>query len=149
MVDKAGLKVENMAVIEMNWRPSCRDLRMFAVVQLIVSAIIAWLLHRRLGWDTAAVGLMGLAIVGLIVGLWSPQWIRPLYLAWIVAGFPIGWVNAHVLLAVIYYCVFTPIGFLLKLSGRDPLQLKPRADATSYWCVRPEPPESTRYFRQF
>jgi len=138
-----------MAVIEINWRPSSRDLRMFAVVQLIVTAIGAWLLHRRFGWDAVAIGLMGLAMVGLVAGLWSPQRIRPLYLAWMLVGFPIGWVNAHLLLAVIYYCIFTPIGFLLKLSGRDPLQLKPRPDAMTYWSVRPEPPESTRYFRQF
>ncbi len=138
-----------MAVIDMTWRPTNRELRMFAVVQLIVTTFGAWLLHRRLGWDAAAIGVMGLAAVALVAGLWSPQWIRPVYLAWMLAGFPIGWVNAHVLLAVIYYGIITPIGFVLRLSGRDLLQLNPRPDATTYWSVRPEPPESPRYFRQF
>ena len=138
-----------MAIIEINWRPSNRDLRMFAIVQLVVAAVCAWLMYRRLGWDAAAIGLTGVSLVGTVAGLVSPQLLRPLFVLWMVVAFPVGWVMSHVMLAVVYYGVVTPIGFALRLRGRDALQLKTRPEATTYWSARPPAPEPTRYFRQF
>ncbi len=138
-----------MAIIEINWRPSHRDLRLFAFVQLALASVCAWLLNRRLGWDTAAIGLMGVSLVATIAGLVSPQLLRPLFVLWMVAAFPVGWVMSHLMLAVVYYGVVTPIGCALRLRGRDALQLKPRPEATTYWSARPPAPEPTRYFRQF
>ncbi|MTI88160.1 MAG: hypothetical protein FH748_09345 [Balneolaceae bacterium] len=36
----------------------------------------------------------------------------------------LGWFNARVLLSLVYYVVVTPIGFLFRLFGNDPLLLK-------------------------
>jgi len=138
-----------MAVIEMNWRPSDRELRVFAAVQLLVASVAAWLLYRRLGWDAAAIGLMTASLAGTVAGLASPQLLRPLFVVWMLAAFPLGWVMSHLLLASVYYGVVTPIGLALRLSGRDPLGLKRQPDATTFWVVRPEPRESKEYFRQF
>ena len=35
---------------------------------------------------------------------------RPIWVAWSVVAFPIGWVVSTVFLAVLFYGVFTPIG---------------------------------------
>jgi Saxitoxin biosynthesis operon protein SxtJ len=138
-----------MAVIEMNWRPSNRDLRVFAVVQLIVAGVVGWLLHRRLGWDAAAIAVAGSSCAATVVGFVSPQILRPLFVAWMLAAFPLGWLMSHLLLACVYYGVVTPIGFALRLSGRDSLQLRSKPDIGTYWVTRPESPDSSRYFRQF
>jgi uncharacterized membrane protein YjjP (DUF1212 family) len=138
-----------MAVIEINWKPSNRDLRLFAVVQLAVMAVAAWLLHRRSGWDVMAVAVLVASLATLLVGMIAPPLMRPLFLVWMIAAFPIGWVMSHVVLAVVYYGVVTPIAFALRLGGRDTLQRKPRPDATTYWISRSTPPEISRYFRQF
>lgn len=138
-----------MAVIEINWRPSNRDLRQFAVVQLIVAAGAAWLLHRRFGWDVAAISLVVVSTAGLVAGLLSPQLLRPPFIVWMVAAFPIGWVMSHVVLAIVYYSVITPIGIALRLAGRDTLQRNVRPEDTTYWIPRDQPTDSSRYFRQF
>ena len=138
-----------MAVIEMNWRPSPRELRVFAVVQLVAAAVIAWLLHRRLGWDTAAIGLIGTSLIALVVGMASPSVLRPLFVGWMLAAFPLGWAMSHVMLASVYYFVLTPIGLLLRLGGRDSLQLKQRPDANTFWVERKQSAKSSRYFQQF
>ena len=138
-----------MAIIEINWRPTNRDLRLFAVVQLVAAAVCAWLLHRRLGWDAAAIGLLGVSLAGTAAGLVWPHVLRPLFVLWMVAAFPVGWVMSHLMLAIVYYGVVTPIGFALRWRGRDALQIKPRPKAETYWSVRPAAPEPTRYFRQF
>ena len=138
-----------MSVIEIKWRPSNLDLRVFAIIQLVVAGVAAWFLHRRFGWDNAALGLVAASTLALLAGIVSPQVIRPLYVLWMLVGFPIGWCVSHALLVVVYYAVITPVGLMLRLRGRDALRLKSQSDATTYWTARQEPLESTRYFRQF
>ncbi|HEY4261984.1 MAG TPA: SxtJ family membrane protein [Schlesneria sp.] len=138
-----------MAVIEINWKPSNRDLRLFAVVQLVVMATAAWLLHRRYGRDAMAVGLLVASLATLFIGMVTPPLMRPLFLMWMIAAFPVGWVMSHVVLAVVYFGVVTPIAFALRLAGRDTLQRKLRPEATTYWIPRSGAPEPSRYFRQF
>ena len=43
-----------------------------------------------------------------------------------VLAFPIGWTVSLVLLGLVYYGLFTPIGLVFRLVGRDALQLRPR-----------------------
>lgn len=131
--------------IEINWQPSRKDLRIFAVLQVVFFAICAWLF---LGASTAIVVLSVSATVG-VAGLALPRLIRPIYLAWMVAVFPIGWVVSHVILAAIYYFVFTPIGLVMRLFGRDAMQRKFEPDRASYWIPRPQEESTRRYFRQF
>lgn len=138
-----------MAVIEMNWTPSNRDLRVFAVVQLIAASAVAWLVHKRLGWDSVAIGVAAISVVGMIAGMASPQWLRPLFVGWMLAAYPLGWVMSHVLVAIVFYGVVTPIGLLLRATGRDALQLSPQPGADTYWSVRPKQSDTARYFRQF
>ena len=137
-----------MAIIEINWQPSDRDLRVFAIVQLIVAGVGAWLIHRRLHWDQAAMVLVALSLLLLVAGFVRPRILWPLFVGWMVAAFPIGWVMSHLLLAIVYFGIVTPIGCLLRLRGRDALQLK-ADERTSYWNARPASPDSAQYFRQF
>lgn len=138
-----------MAVLEINWNPSDRDLRLFAVVQWIVVMTAAGLLSRRLGWSVAVALLMVASSGGLLAGLARPRWLRPLFVAWMMAAFPVGWVMSHVVLAIVFYAVITPIGLALRFAGRDSLQRKANPDATTYWMPRGQASESSRYFRQF
>jgi hypothetical protein len=66
-----------------------------------------------------------------------------------LAVFPIGWVVSHVVFAAVYYLVFTPIGWLLRASGHDPMERQWDRAAMTYWKRRGEAPEAERYFRQF
>lgn len=138
-----------MSVIEMKWRPSDLDLRVFAVIQLVVAGALSWLLHRRFGWDAMALGLLATSLVALLAGIVLPQLLRSYYVLWMLVGFPIGWVVSHALIVVIYYAVMTPVGLALRLRGRDAMQLKVRSEASTYWSPRPEPVKSSRYFQQF
>ena len=48
----------------------------------------------------------------------------------------------YALLVLIFYLVFAPVGIMLRLLGRDSLQLKLDPAAKSYWLDRkPNPPE--------
>ncbi len=140
-----------MAVISINWKPSDRDLRWFAIGQFLgVGFIAAELWVYLFGyWKISGLMLAASAIVA-ISGLVLPQSIRWVYVGWMVAVFPIGWVISHLLLAAIFFGVIMPIGLILRVLGRDPMQKSFDRSASTYWISRPtEPTDSQRYFRQF
>jgi hypothetical protein len=65
------------------------------------------------------------------------------------AAYPIGWVVSHVLLALIYFGVLTPIGRIMAVCGYDPMERRFDRAASSYWIEREPNRDASRYFRQF
>ncbi len=138
-----------MALVDINWNPSPKELRVFAVLQLIFFAIVAGLLQQRAaatGWATTIV--VGAAIIAL-TGLIKPTWLRVMYVVWMAAVFPIGFVVSHVMMAIIFYLVVTPIGLIMRLVGYDPMHRKLDQDAKTYWQPRTPRRGNRGYFRQF
>ena len=72
----------------------------------------------------------------LIIGLFLPKVIRPVIIALHYVGFYLGMVNSKILLIIFYYLFVSPIGFLLRLIKKNPLDLKIKKDAGSYWIKR-------------
>jgi hypothetical protein len=148
-----------MALIEINWRPDRRRLRRFGWAALVAFAAVGALVWWRrslpgfaLAPETAldvACGLWGLAAACGVLSLAAPAALGPLYVGLSAVGLPIGWVVSHVVLAVIYYGVLTPIGLVMRLVGRDPLHRRFDRSAKTYWQRRPPVDDVKRYFRQF
>jgi hypothetical protein len=129
--------------------PTPRTLRQFAGLWLAFFGAWAcweWLARGRpavavaLGVAALAVGLTGLA---------RPSAVRPVFVGWMVLAFPVGWLVSRLLLAALYYTVFTPIGLLFRLLGRDALELRRRPDRPTYWSPRPEAVDPLRYLREY
>ena len=78
-----------------------------------------------------------------------PGLLRPAYLAVTAVSLPIGIVVSYVILAVVYFCIFTPIAFAFRLFGRDALHRRFDPDAKTYWTPRRPADDVRRYFRQF
>jgi hypothetical protein len=70
-------------------------------------------------------------------------------LGFTVVAFPIGYVASHVILALGFYGLLTPVGLLFRVLGRDPLHPKFESDAATYWVPRRPREAKTHYFRQF
>ena len=62
---------------------------------------------------------------------------------------PIGWTISHAVLALLYYLLFTPIGLIIRLFGRDPMQRRLDRSAATYWVPHNQDRDAGRYFRQF
>jgi carbamoyltransferase len=126
---------------------SDRLLRQFAGLWLLFCGGLAYLQHLR-GRPTVAVVLVVLGLIFGPLGLFRPQWVRPLYVALTTVTRPIGWVVSQVLLALLYYGVFTPFGWAMRLAGRDALRLRPRPEQGTYWAPKPVSDGVRSYFRQ-
>lgn len=138
-----------MALVEINWHPPRQHLRVFAGLLLLFGAAVGGLLYFKYEQTMAGgVLLIVTAALGLIGFVW-PYAIRPVYVVWMALAFPIGWVVSHVMLATVYYLVITPIGLVMRLGGRDPMQRRFDRTAATYWTRRISTRDLRRYFRQF
>jgi len=129
----SDLRSSGEAMISILWNPERKQLRQFAGIWFpAFCALIGWLVGKKTGhWGAVQ---LGWAICGMqaLAGLIYPAAIRPVFVGLILLTFPIGWVVSHVLLGAIFYLLVTPIGLILRMTGHDPLQLKPPAGG-SLW----------------
>jgi hypothetical protein len=66
-----------------------------------------------------------------------------------VLAFPIGWTISQVVLALLFYGLFAPIGLVFRLIGRDPLHRARQPGKESYWTAKATPSDLRRYLKQF
>jgi hypothetical protein len=138
-----------MSLITIKNSPSPRELNWFAALGVVFLGLIGGLIWWRTGNATAAATIWAAAGIALGLFVAIPSLRRPMYLAWMYAAFPIGWTVSHVVLAFVFYVVFTPLGVVMRLAGRDPLQCGERLAAGTYWIKRCPAREPASYFRQF
>jgi hypothetical protein len=97
----------------------------------------------------AAPYLLSLAIVFLLPALAWPRVLGPVERIWMTFAEAIGVVMTTVILTVAFVVVFTPMGILLRLLGKDPLGLQPDPTAQSYWTPVEADGPSTRPDKPF
>ena len=138
-----------MALVDINWHPSPKELRIFAVLELAFFALVAWWIADRWAAPARRRWCWLLAAAAGVAGLARPSLLRPVYVVWMLAVLPIGWTVSHLAMAAIYYLVVTPIGLMMRLCGRDPMHRRFDRAVRSYWRTRPPEGQKGRYFRQF
>lgn len=128
--------------------------RLQALGLLFPLALLAiWAVPRYGPWQHSgarvdAIILGACGVIGGVVTLAFAHAGLRLYQAWMHAAQPTGWTIARITLALAFYLVFTPVGFALKLAGRDPLQRRFEPSATTYWTPRRQRTDPTSYIRQ-
>jgi hypothetical protein len=137
-------------MIKLQLHPDQKMLTQFAWVSPVGFLAFGWLFHKfGLGdtvlWCTAALGPV--VLLAHLVGLRA----FPLFMfrALVVLTFPLGFVLFPILLGVIYYGVFTPMGGILRLTGRDAMGKKIDRNAPTYWRNRGAQPPASSYFKLY
>ena len=93
--------------------------------------------------------LGGAGALLLVLALIAPRATVPLHNAWMKFAAVLGWINSRILLSLMYYGVMTPLGLVLRVVGRDPMNRR-RHPAESYWIPRAALRQSREQFeRQF
>ena len=91
------------------------------------------------------VGLAGYCALASALGLVAL--VRPVFVGMTLIGWPIGMVVSTVLLSLIYFLMFTPLGLLFRLIGRDAMRRKRHGKADSYWIIRENQRKPASYLR--
>jgi hypothetical protein len=92
--------------------------------------------------------MWALTVAAILVGtgLILPAALRPLFRVWMALAEVLGWVNTRIILLLVYYFVIVPIGWMLRLSGKDILSLKFDPRAESYRV--PRTPRNSSHMQQ-
>lgn len=135
-------------LVELDWRPSRRDLRGFGFAAALVCALLAfgvahWEWPDRASFSTVRAALLAGAALCLVVALVAPAWLRPLYVLLTCVSFPMRWLTAWASLLMLFFIVLTPIGWAVR-------RLRNRAQRASgsAWTPARKRPDRSRYFRQ-
>ncbi len=111
-----------------------KELRKFALY-LGGFLFLAGLVQMFLGKSTYPY-FYGASLLVLALGLAWPVAIKPIFMLLSYLGFYLGQVNSMIVLTIFFYLFITPVGFFLKLAGKDALHPAVKKEAKSYWILR-------------
>ncbi len=112
---------------------------------------------RKFGWTFAAlfflVGvvshpwMMAVGAALAVITLTRAHWLAPIKTVWMKFGDLLNKIVSPVVMAVIFFVVFTPIAFVMRLAGRDSLARCLEPMAPTYWKRRDPPGPAEDSFR--
>src|SRR5262249_42567848 len=105
----------------------------FAAFCAIVATSSLYTGHHRWPWWLAAA-----AIFALLAYL-RPGLLAPLNRLWTKLGLLLFTVISPIVLGIIFFACVAPLGWIMRLAGKDPLRLRYEPDAMTYWILRQPP----------
>ena len=124
--------------------PSNRKFGFFFTFLFILSAAYFYN-SKAVVW---AYSFCAVSSIFLIVTVVKADILLPLNKLWMRFGLLLGMIVSPILLGVIFFGLFTPIAFAMRLSGRDELRLMFKKKP-SHWILRSEPIKSESFKNQF
>jgi uncharacterized protein involved in cysteine biosynthesis len=125
-----------------------QNLRKFGLTlgtAFLIITLFIFLKHRHNVLPTLIISM-----VFFISALIVPDILKPIRTIWMGFASVLGWLNTRLILIVIFYLIFTPLGFVLKLWGFDLLDRNIEKDKESYWKRKEKRgPDFSDYERQF
>ena len=107
--------------------------RNFGIVFSIVFLIIS--LWPLLNQNDIRIWSLIISGIFLVLGLINSKLLLPLNKIWFKFGILLGNFIAPIVMGVIYFMVVTPTGFIMRLLGKDLLNLK-KNNKDTYWIEK-------------
>ncbi|MDD5669817.1 MAG: SxtJ family membrane protein [Candidatus Omnitrophica bacterium] len=111
-----------------------KDLKRFSRAMAIALgglSIVFFLKH-----NTLYPAVMIFAGVWWITGIISSRVLVPVYRAWMACAMVLSWINTRVILLIVFYLIFTPVGLVMRLLKKDLLDRKIDKKKESYWIKK-------------
>ena len=110
--------------------------RSFGIVFFIVFFLIAT--YPIINDGHVRIWSLIISVVFLILGLLNSEILSPLNKIWFKFGILLGKIISPLVMGLIFFLVVTPIGLLMKMLGKDLLNLKHNKNKT-YWIEKNGP----------
>lgn len=98
---------------------------------LVISGLLWWKDAARAHEITGTLG--ALLLLG---GLIAPMALKWPYRGWMKFAAGAAWFNTRLILVLVFYLVITPVGLLLRLSGKRPIPATFDKSKDTYWIER-------------
>jgi predicted membrane protein len=110
--------------------------RSFGIVFFVVFLLIA--LYPLLNNEDVRSWSLIFSFIFLILGVSNSKLLNPLNKIWFKFGLFLGKIISPIVMGIIFFSVVTPIGFIMKLLGKDLINLK-FTNEKSYWIEKSGP----------
>ena len=110
--------------------------RSFGIVFFIVFLIVA--IYPLINNADLRIWSLIISIIFLILGLINSKFLTPLNILWFKFGLLLGRLISPIIMGIIFFFVVTPIGLILRIFGKDVLNLK-KNNSKSYWIKKNGP----------
>ena len=80
-----------------------------------------------------------ISIIFLILGLINSKFLTPLNILWFKFGMILGNIVSPIVMGILFFLVVTPTGIMLRIVGKDLLNIKYNKKKESYWIKRETP----------
>ena len=112
------------------------SIRSFGIVFFIVFLLIA--IYPLTNKEDIRIWSIIISIIFLVLGLINSKLLTPLNKIWFKFGIFLGKIVSPIIMGIIFFFVVTPIGVLMRIFGKDVLNLKYNNDK-SYWIKKTGP----------
>ena len=120
--------------MKLNLKDEPKEWRKSALLPLLGLALFCSVLRwRHVLANQTWLPVLAVLLMLAIAAVWQPRWFRGYHLFSMRLGFVISQFLGRVALVLFFIFVITPAGFILRLAGKDPLQLKRPAKTDSFW----------------
>ena len=110
--------------------------RSFGLVFFVVFLLIS--IYPLLNEGNLRLWSLIIAIIFLILGIVNSKTLTPLNKIWFKFGLFLGSIISPIIMGIIFFAVVTPISFVMRILGKDILNLK-RNNSNTYWIEKTEP----------
>ena len=98
-----------------------------AIVLILFGLLIPWLFSLNFPtWPWILAGVLA------AWALLAPTTLHPVYSGWMKFGLVMNWINTRLILGILFYGMFLPIGMVMRLFGKDPMHRKLDGAQSSY-----------------
>lgn len=113
------------------------------LIMIVFMGLLPWIFDGNIPWWPLILS-MYLCASGVIY----PKAVYPIYVVWMVLASILGFINTYLLLALVFYIVFTPMGCVLRYLKR--LQYDtPSKHTSTYYIKRDEPIDKSHLTKPF
>ena len=110
--------------------------RSFGIVFFIVFLLIS--IYPLINDEGLRIWSLVVSLIFLVLGIINSNILSPLNKLWFKFGILLGKVISPIIMGIIFFLVVTPIGLIMRLIGKDVLNLK-YSDYKSYWIKKTGP----------
>ena len=110
--------------------------RSFGIVFFVVFLLIA--LYPLIYNEEIRIWSFIISLIFLVLGLINSRILNPLNKLWFKFGILLGKIVSPIIMGIIFFLVVTPIGFIMRILGKDVLNLKFNKNK-SYWIEKTGP----------
>ena len=110
--------------------------RSFGIVFFIVFLLIS--IYPLINNESIRIWSLVVSLIFLALGIINSNLLLPLNKLWFKFGIFLGKIISPIIMGIIFFLVVTPIGLIMKLLGKDVLNLKYN-DYRSYWIEKNGP----------